>query len=329
MTETTDPKRAPGYVDPHLDHRKAQERAHFAKSAVAGPMASLLTIELNITELCNRVCVFCPRVDPKVYPNRNLNMDLSLVDRLVDEVERLGLGCRFSFSGYGEPLLHRGFTGIVERIRARLPDNTIEINTNGDRLNVDKINELFDAGLTYLYINMYDGPEQRPEFEEMIAAAGVPEGKWRLRPHWVGSAEDYGLTLNNRSGLVNAPDAGIGPLQTALEMRCHYPFYKMLLDWNGDVLFCSNDWGREIIIGNLNETTLDELWLDTRMFEVRRKLLAGERDFSPCSKCSVHGTLSGENSFLTLIHHYVREGLLGLDDLPADVPGPDTANAER
>ena len=25
----------------------------------------------------------------------------------------------------------------------------------------------------------------------------------------------------------------------------------MFVDWNGDVLFCSNDWGREHIVGNL------------------------------------------------------------------------------
>ena len=30
-------------------------------------------------------------------------------------------------------------------------------------------------------------------------------------------------------------------------------YYKMFVDWNGDVLFCSNDWGREIVIGNLIE----------------------------------------------------------------------------
>ena len=35
-------------------------------------------VELNVNELCNRTCVFCPRVDPKIYPNLNLHMDLEL-----------------------------------------------------------------------------------------------------------------------------------------------------------------------------------------------------------------------------------------------------------
>ena len=31
-------------------------------------------ISINPTELCTRRCEFCPRADPNVYPNRNLNM---------------------------------------------------------------------------------------------------------------------------------------------------------------------------------------------------------------------------------------------------------------
>ena len=319
MTDTTKSPRVPAYIDPHLTHRKAQEKEHFSNQANDVPMASLLTIELNITELCNRLCVFCPRIDPKVYPNRNLNMELDLVERLADEVARLELSCRFSFSGYGEPLLHKGFAEMVRLIRQRLPDNTIEINTNGDRLNAAMIVKLFNAGLTYLYINLYDGPEQRPHFEALVAEAKVPDGRWKLRPHWVGAGEDFALTLNNRSGMVNAPEAEISPLVEALNMRCHYPFYKMLLDWNGNVLFCSNDWGREIVIGNLNEKSLDTLWLDPRMLEVRRKLMKGARDFSPCAKCSVHGTLSGEPSFKRLIQHYVAEGSIEAAELPSDL----------
>ena len=34
-------------------------------------------VELNTTELCNRKCPFCPRVDPKTYPNQNIHMDVS------------------------------------------------------------------------------------------------------------------------------------------------------------------------------------------------------------------------------------------------------------
>jgi radical SAM protein with 4Fe4S-binding SPASM domain len=305
------------YRDPHLEHRKAQELEHFAKAGSASdPMTSLASIEFNITELCNRKCVFCPRIDPDIYPNRNLNMSLTLADRVASEIAREGLKCRISFSGFGEPLLHNKFVEMVQLVRARLATNVIEMNTSGDRLNPAKVRELYDAGVTYIYVNLYDGPEQKPSFEAMFAEAGAQDGRWRLRPHWPGSNRDYGLTLNNRSGVVNAPDIQLGPVAEPLQMPCYYPFYKMLLDWNGDVLFCANDWGREIVVGNVERQSLRDVWMSERMWQVRRALAKSDRSASPCRRCNVHGVLHGGGSFKLLIAHYERHGLLAPGEVP-------------
>ena len=309
MTETAAPRKK--YIDPFLEHRRAQERAHQRRIAEdTGPMASLITIELNITELCNRKCVFCPRVDPEVYPNRNLNMEVALAEKIADDLARINAACRISFSGFGEALLHKGFPAIIRAIRTRLPENVIETNTNGDRLNAAKIRELFEAGLTNLYVNLYDGPEQRPHFEAMFAEAGIDPQFYKLRPHWMGAVESYGLTLNNRSGNLNQPEIGVVPLEKPLENRCFYPFYKMLVDWNGDVLFCSNDWGREIVVGNVLKQRIDEIWLSEGMRDIRLRLSKGDRGTSPCSKCSVDGTLHGGSSFDRLMKHYAEQGKL-------------------
>ena len=44
------------------------------------PMFSF--IELNINEICNRVCPFCPRVDPEIYPNQNIHMSVDLAEKI-------------------------------------------------------------------------------------------------------------------------------------------------------------------------------------------------------------------------------------------------------
>ena len=279
------------FLDPFLEHRRAQEALH-ATSEALGAMSSLISVEINITELCNRVCVFCPRVDPTVYPNRNLNMDIAIVEKVARDLSLIKSRARISFSGFGESLLHKQFPEFIRTIRRILPDNSIETNTNGDRLTVQVIRELFDAGLSNLYVNLYDGPEQCETFQRMFAEAGVQN--YHLRPHWT---ESYGLTLNNRSGTLNQPDIGIRPLQEPLRQVCYYPFYKMLVDWNGDVLFCSNDWGREIIVGNVMKKSIEEIWLSDAMTDIRASLAVGDRSRSPCSRCSVDGTLHGKSSF--------------------------------
>ena len=59
-----------------LEHRREQEAAHHKRlsNEPVDPLNSILTVEVNTTELCNRNCIFCPRHDPKVFPNRNLHM---------------------------------------------------------------------------------------------------------------------------------------------------------------------------------------------------------------------------------------------------------------
>ena len=54
-----------------LDHRRQQEKKHWKKVVGQSPLDSILTVEINTTELGNRKCVFCPRSDPNVYDNRN------------------------------------------------------------------------------------------------------------------------------------------------------------------------------------------------------------------------------------------------------------------
>lgn len=279
------------FLDPFLEHRRAQEIAH-EKATDIGLMSSLVSVELNITELCNRKCVFCPRVDPAAYPNRNLNMDVAVAEKVARDLASIGSSARISFSGFGESLLHKQFAQIIRIVREILPNTAIETNTNGDQLTAAKIRELFDAGLTNLYVNLYDGPEQRETFARMFEEAGIDA--YRLRDHW---SESFGLTLNNRSGTINQPEINVVPLKEPLKQVCYYPFYKMFVDWNGDVLFCANDWGREIVVGNVMREHIADIWLSEPMAQIRARLAAGDRSRSPCNKCSVDGTLHGKSSF--------------------------------
>lgn len=290
-------------MDPFLEHRKAQEKRHqVATAGVLDPMNSLITVELNITELCNRTCVFCPRVDPKVYPNRNLSMKLDMAEKVARDLVRIDYKGRISFSGFGEPFLHKGFVDFVRIFRGHLPQNTIETNTNGDFLKPETVRRFFEAGLTYLYINLYDGPEQREPFHQLMAKAGVDESRYRLRDHWVGATEDFGLNLNNRSGMVSLEDS-TSP-QKLQGHPCYYPFYKMLIDWDGQVLFCSNDWGRKIVVGDVRNHSVKDIWLSEEMRKIRKRLIFGDRSVSPCDTCNVKGTLHGKSSVDLLTRHY-------------------------
>lgn len=286
-------------IDPFLSWRRTQEQRHAETANTADPMASLISVELNIMDACNRTCVFCPHGDPATYPNeltKRMSKDIARI--IGGNLAAIGYRGRISLSGYGEPMLHAGIYDIIAELRACLPDNTIEMNTNGDVLSAERLEQLDAAGLTYCYVNLYDGPHQREGFEAMFDTADLDSMECRLRDHW-DPEDDWGLILNNRSGLVGEvhaarPRGGV----------CNYPAYKLFLDWNGDALFCANDWGRQIVIGNVTERSIPELWLSDEMREVRKRLFFGDRSQSPCATCSVHGTMHGEFSRKLLAQHY-------------------------
>jgi radical SAM protein with 4Fe4S-binding SPASM domain len=239
-------------------------------------------------------------------------MDLGVPEMVAREIKRLEIHPRLSFSGFGEPLLHKHLSRIIQSVSQILPEHIIEVNTNGDRLTAARIRELFDVGLSFLYVNMYDGSHQVEELEALFTGAGVPRSQWKLRPHWTGSEDDFGLTLNNRAGSVHSATISLRPLDRPLSRACNYPFYKLLVDWNGDVLFCSNDWGREIVVGNVLNLSLDEIWLGRQMFEIRKNLAEGDRSRSPCNKCNVDGLLTGNESADILMEYLEQQGNHGL-----------------
>jgi len=307
----------PEHYDAHrfLVHRRRQEAQHIA--SVLGdrdPLNSLLQVELNSTELCNRTCWFCPRANAEVYPNRNLNMSPGLAQKVAKDLAEFGYRGRISLSGFGEPLLNKNLAEIISALRTHLPKNTIDTNSNGDRLTVERIAALFEAGITFIYVNLYDSSDQEAPIRAQFEEAGIPQDKFKIRPHWDSEEDDWGLILNNRSGMIVDPENGLEIPKEPLKRPCYYPFSRLLIDWNGDVPLCSNDWGRKRIVGNVGFESVKDIWMSDGMAEARKELMCSDRSSAPCNKCSVNGILTGAYSFDLIADHY-RE----LDDLDDEV----------
>ena len=130
----------------------------------------------------------------------------------------------------------------------------------------------------------------------------VDKAKYKYRAHY--SQDDYGLFVNNRGGNIDWLGFDDSDVESLKGKPCHYPFYKLFVDWNGDVLFCSNDWGKEIVVGNLVKEKLFDVWFSDKMYDIRKKLSKGDRDFSPCKNCSVNGQLFGKESFNIINEYY-------------------------
>lgn len=246
-------------------------------------------IDINVTELCNRQCVFCPRVDADVYPNQNLNISKELVHKIAMELKQINYQGAVVFSGYGEPTLHPEFSELVHILSSE--GIRTELVTNGDKLTADTVKEYYSNGLNYMCVSLYDGPEQIPYFEQLFRESNINKDQYTLRDRWHTEDQSFGLTITNRAGVVK-----FGP--QAEQRPCYYPAYSLCIDWNGDVLLCVQDWEKRLKYGNLYADTLESVWRSSRYSRQRQQLIAGKRTNSPCNQCNAQGTVHGANHSL-------------------------------
>lgn len=252
-------------------------------------------IEFSLTELCNRKCKFCPRYNPKIYPNRDEHMEIDLYKKIFKELNELGYKDTISYSGFGEPMLYKHMDEAIEIARKYCPDSEICMNTNGDFLDVEKTRMYIDEGLSVLKISLYDGSEKVAPFKEMIKKAGLNEDQYELRVRFLSEDDNFGLILSNRGGTV---DDNLCPaLDEPLKNRCYYPFYMIYIDYDGKVLICSHDWFKKLVVGDLNKQTIMEIWNSYKMNEIRSRLEKKDRNFEPCNVCNVNGTMYGQKKY--------------------------------
>jgi radical SAM protein with 4Fe4S-binding SPASM domain len=245
-------------------------------------------IELSIIDVCNKTCSFCPKSNPKIAPNTFQKMGKPLIKKLCRDLKKIKYKGSVVLCGYGEPMLHNDVYNICDQLSKV---SFVEVVTNGDTLNHERIKRLYVSNVNKLLISMYEGSHQVKKFSEMREKAEVPKDFVILRDRWHDEKKDYGLKLTNRAGTVNI---GIQD-KVEIKKKCYYPSYQMLIDWNGDVFLCPQDWHRKITMGNIMQESIYNIWTNKIIENYRKKLLCEDRSLSPCNLCNAEGTVLGKN----------------------------------
>jgi radical SAM protein with 4Fe4S-binding SPASM domain len=270
-----------------------KEQVAINQSDVKIPLNALRSISINPTEMCNRKCHFCPRTDPKIYKNQRVHISKETIQALSKEMKKNNYLGKVSWSGFGEPMMNPELLELVSIIRDENPDAIQEINTNGDYLkgDVNKIDELYDAGITYIIISLYDGPEQLEEYKKLFEKYDPSTYALRISYYEISDFENF----SNRAGAVKVNVENIPKYR---KNKCFVPFYKLQIDWNGDILVCCEDWFRlskKLNNLNINTHSLKEIWESDFLTDYRKKLSNGDRSNPVCNRCNVNGEKLGGN----------------------------------
>ncbi|MDP2947018.1 MAG: radical SAM protein [Nanoarchaeota archaeon] len=272
-----------------------------------------INYNIETTNACNLSCRMCPRKESN-RPVGYLSMDLCR--KIVDEAKKYGPR-GFSLHKDGEPLLHSDLFKIIEYIKKSNSKNAIYLTTNGILLDKEKALKILKSGVdrfnisigaarkeTFKKIKGYDALEKIEEnvrnfiklkkdggykteisvqiikLEETAAEIEEFKNKWKKYPvkiniwnflNWGGAKED-------KVGDDVAPKA---------RYPCYALWFSPAINWDGRVSLCCMDWDEKLIIGDINNQNLAEIWQGEKLKNYRKIHLQGKYNQLPvCDKCN-------------------------------------------
>ena len=279
------------FIDP-LIKRKADltKKVQFYKKNI--PLPSV--VEISESGTCNRTCSFCPRSAPDFKDIKEFISD-KLISKLSKELSIYEYSGIFLFSGFVEPMIDKNIYNLLSIVKKYLPKARIEMVTNGDALDEERTKKLFKAGLSTLLVSIYDGKKEADDMEKLLKRSGLNEDQFKVRHRYLPESESFGITLSNRSGMMDNAEYVIPSLKEPMKNPCYYPHYTFFMDYTGEVLICSHDWGKKFVVGNLNNENFIDIWCNQKFNFARKNLFNSNRNFTPCNKCDVTGTFMGKS----------------------------------
>ena len=242
-------KREIKFFDPSIVRKKKLTDQNYQENLI-NKIVLPSDVEISESGMCNRKCSFCPRSDPN-YNHVNEFITNELHNKLCNELSELNYQGVIRYSGFVEPMLDKNIYNLIKNAKTFLPKSRIEMVTNGDALNKQRLKKLFDNGLDTILISVYDSEEDAINFEKLCKDLSLKDSQYVIRKRYLPPEEDFGITLSNRAGMMENAEFKINTLKEPLKEPCYYPSYTFFMDYNGDVLMCSHDWGKKNILGNL------------------------------------------------------------------------------
>jgi MoaA/NifB/PqqE/SkfB family radical SAM enzyme len=237
------------------------------------PMFKQVLVETRTD--CNNNCPFCPHA----FNKKPLGlMTWECYSTIIDQLVSIGYNGRVALMLSNEPLLEERLEDMIKYAKCKSQRLFIDITTNGRLLTVEQLDKLFSLGLDNININDYRGDRDK-----------YPK-KWS--PNIETIHEAYGnnpkVYFKKRSFDEKLPNyAGNIPQEYKKEEFgfCNYPFRKLTIAYNGDILLCCDDFMYDTCFGNVMKDSLIDSWNAKSYNDYRLALLENKR-IGLCSACN-------------------------------------------
>lgn len=280
------------------------------------------------------------------YRRRVLSMEL--FEKFVRDLAGFNNPIRvLRMNKIGEPLLNKHLPQMIRVAKQSGRVQSIDLATNASLFTKPLLEEIFDAGLDRLNISLegmnaaqylkhakvevdfqrivesirwlyehrgnceitikapedYLSKEQRDAFFDTFGNYCDRIFLERLSPIWP--------EFDMKARVMNyTPPSEIGQYGQKISTKqvCTYIFYAMALNADGTVSACCPDWSQKLVIGDLHNTSLKDIWNSNSMHILRLQHLRGLRSNNEvCRNCGhiAHSQIDNIDPWReTLLDHY-------------------------
>ncbi len=268
-------------------------------------------VEIEITNKCNQQCIYCPRT---ILKRKEENMDFSLYKRIVDELSNTYEDIVLSFTLMGEPLLHPEFKRFVEYTLKESKIYSLIVETNGTLLDNDIIDFLSKFPLNKLIVifninsldeevysklhgsNLFSKVVENikkfltyndiNKYRSFIQIIKMKDNFYEIDKfyeYWKKFTDNIIIQkYNNYAGkLIDKNVVDLTPID---RIPCWHLQRDMEIFVNGDVPVCKQVINDEIIVGNIGNSSIKEIW--NKMEEYYKdNYLKKYKKLTLCQKC--------------------------------------------
>ena len=270
---------------------------------------NITSLIIEPTNTCNLRCTFCFVTDGMTRDGGF--MDFNLFKKIIDDCTDLEHLCMHN---WGEPLLHKDIFRMIEYAKNK-GVNYVVMNTNGTLLTDKMINRIVNSKLDIIRFSIDGSAEtfkrvrgvelenieknikklkiikekKRPELK-MGVVFTVEEDTERDAEEYINHWEKIVDHVRLQPKLITSPRTEVCPEPFGKD------YGKLVVLWDGRVIPCCVDYNANLMIGNIQNDTIPNLWRSEKLDLLREQHLKG--DFpNTCANCNECESNKAEKRF--------------------------------
>jgi len=269
---------------------------------------------LEMTSRCNYNCRMCPRHN---LTRPKIDFDKDLYFKVLDELDKYGTEGVWLYH-LGESILHPEWKEIIEYVGNKKHIGMVWLSTNGYAFNRDCSDFILKSNLTFLNYSLhgtnsktysYVSPKKnypivRKNLEyllkkkqklgtgpiihiQMIDQAGTHDNINEFLETFYQTGEIVSINTLEYSNLPNN-QYGLGRKRPSIVKQCNrLSRGDCFIVSNGDVQPCDATYNSEILLGNVKEKSVKEIWDSPTRLEMLKLNNRGKLfTIDHCSKCT-------------------------------------------